>query len=470
MKKPAKQNRGVALITVLVFGTVAVVAIGGLVNWAIMINKSAVLSQNRELAFHIAESGIEYYKWHLAHDDDDYQDGTGAAGPYVHDYTDKDGNIIGHFSLNIIAPTNGSTIVIIESTGYTDAYPDAKRTIRVRMAIPSLAKFATVANDAMRFGEGTVVHGTVHSNAGIRFDGLAYNLISSSQLNYDDPDHSGGNEFGVHTHLTPIDPLPPAAMPARVDVFVAGRETGVPQIDFNGISADLSQIKTSAQGGGAYYASSGTQGYHIVLKTNDTYDLYKIISLKSRPFFCDNATWSIDTTNQAWVGNYAFPANGLIFVEDNLWIDGQINGARLTIASAKFPDNSTTNTSITINNDLIYTFMDGTDVLALIAQKDINVGLYSEDNLRIDGALVAKAGRVGRYHYNLFCGSSYIRDTITLFGMIATNQRYGFAYTDGTGYEKRDINYDGNLLYAPPPRFPLSADQYQMISWQEVKN
>jgi hypothetical protein len=54
--------------------------------------------------------------------------------------------------------------------------------------------------------------------------------------------------------------------------------------------------------------------------------------------------------------------------------------------------------------------------------------------------------------------------------MIASYARYGFAYTDGTGYNIRNINYDANLLYAPPPSFPLTSDQYEILSWQEVKN
>jgi hypothetical protein len=466
--KLLKEKKGVVLITILVFSFISILILSGLVGWTLVLHRSAIASQYKELSFHIAESGADYYRWHLAHNQTDYQDGTGHAGPYLHEYKDKDGNLIGYFSLDITPPESGSTIVTIKSTGYTVARPELKRIIQIQMAIPSLAKYATVANDSMRFGSGTIVHGPIYSNGGIRFDGLAYNLISSAKETYDDPDHSGGNEFGVHTHVWPTDPLPPATVPQRADVFMAGRQFPVPQLDFNGISADLSQIKTNAQSGGAYYASSGAQGYHIVLKTNQTYDLYKITSLVSKPLFCDNPTWSIN--NQTLLGNYAFPANHIIFVEDNLWIDGQINNARLTIASAKFPESPTTNTSITINNNLLYSNSDGQDTLALIAQKDINVGLNSSDHLTIDAALVAKNGRVGRFYYSWFCGSNYIRDTLTLFGMIATNQRYGFAFTDGTGYENRDINYDGNLLYAPPPYFPLSSDQYQMISWKEIKS
>jgi hypothetical protein len=146
----------------------------------------------------------------------------------------------------------------------------------------------------------------------------------------------------------------------------------------------------------------------------------------------------------------------------------------VTIASGRFPDNASTRTSITVNNDLKYTNYDGQDVIALIAQQDITVGLVSDTDLRIDGALIAQNGRVGRFYYRAPTGTSncspyHSRSTITLFGMIASNQRYGFAYTDGTGYQVRNINYDANLLYGPPPSFPLTSSQYTTISWKRIR-
>jgi hypothetical protein len=53
--------------------------------------------------------------------------------------------------------------------------------------------------------------------------------------------------------------------------------------------------------------------------------------------------------------------------------------------------------------------------------------------------------------------------------MIGSYQRYGWAYTNNTGYEDRIIIYDANLLYAPPPSFPLTADYYTPISWDEIQ-
>ena len=478
-------NQGQILIQALVFGSISVVIIGGLVSWAGVNIKASRLAVYREQAVQIAESGVDYYRWHLAHAQNDYQDGTGTTTPYIHPFYDKDGNQIGTFTLEITPPQTGFTIVTIKSTGKVLAEPTVSRVVVAKLAIPSLAKFAVVANDNMRFGEGTEVFGPIHSNGGIRFDGIAHNVISSSRSSYDDTDHSGANEFGVHTHVTAPPgsvvndsfrsaEAPPSAVPNRTDILESGRQFPVPAVDFVGLTTDLASIKTKAQASGRYISSSGTLGYHIVFKTDDTFDLYRVTQLQTSGSGCSNdasqtgwGSWSIKSSGgQTLVGNYTFPSNGLIFVEDNVWVDGQINGARLTLAAGKFPDNATTRPSITVNANLLYTLYDGTDVLSLISQGDVNVGQYSANDLRIDAALIAQNGRTGRYYYSSSC-SNNSRNSLTLYGMIASNIRYGFAYTDGTGYDTRNIMYDANLLYGPPPSFPLTSDQYQIISWDE---
>ncbi len=473
---PCHRRGGILLLT-LVFGAIGVLLMGGLVSWAVSNLKLSNVRYQSEVAFQIAEAGVNYYRWHLAHAATDFKDGTGQPGPYVHTFLDKDGVTLGSFSLTLDPPPTGSTVVTITATGTAQSNPKHHRTVRAKLAIPSLASYAVGANADMRFGAGTTVYGPIHSNGGIRFDAVAYNTVTSAKSTYTDPDHGGQPEFGVHTHLSPTDPLPPSAVPSRPDVFVAGRQFPVPAIDFAGLSANLAQLKTDAQGSGRYLASAGAQGYRVVLKTNDTFDLYRVNSLRSTSGNCRNwlgqsgwSSWSINTTSsaQTFLANYAFPGNGILFIEDNVWVEGQMQTARLTIASARFPENPTTNTSITVNTNVRYTTYDGQEALALITQNNINVGLYSDNVLQIDGALVAKNGRVGRYYYASQCGTTYIRSTITLNGMLATNQRYGFAYTDGTGYQTRNLNYDANLLYGPPPSFPLTSNQYVLISWEEV--
>ena len=486
MKKTISSQKGALLVQVIVFSTIALVLIGGLLGWAGVNIKASRSEIYREQAIELAEAGIDYYRWHLAHASGDFQDGTGMAGPYLHQVKDKDGDVIGSFSLSITSPSVGSTKVHIESAGTPVLSASTTRTIAVDMAIPSLAKYAVVANDNMRFGQGTEVFGPIHSNGGIRFDGLAHNLITSAQTSYDDPDHTGGSEFGVHTHVlangTVNDTFrsaeaPPSTVPARPDIFLAGRQFPVPAEDFVGIASDLANIKSSAQSSGKYFAPSGAQGYQIIFKTDDTFDIYKVTAQTPAPSSCTNpgqtgwGIWSIKT--KTFIANYAIPANGLIFVEDNVWVEGTINTARVTVGSGKFPDNSATRTNIIVNNDLNYTNFDGSDSLGLIAQNNITIGMVSDTNLVIDAALIAQNGRVGRFYYTPGGGTSCSpydsRSSITLYGMVATNVRYGFAYTDGTGYTTRSINYDANLLYAPPPSFPLSGNQYQILSWEEKK-
>ncbi|MBI2033757.1 MAG: hypothetical protein HYT13_01525 [Candidatus Liptonbacteria bacterium] len=489
-----KNKKGQLSLQVLIFGAVSIIVISGFALWASSFLKFSLRDFNKTLAFSISEAGIEYYRWHLAHAPQDFQDGTGGPGPYVHNYYDKNGIVLGQFSLEITPPATGSTIVKIKSTGQLAADSSIQKIIQVSMGIPSFAKYAVAANDIIRFGDGTIVYGPIHSNGGIRFDGYAYNLITSAVADYDDPDHGGGNEFGVHTHRNeggqsgvdnsyrPKEAPPPPA-PDRPDVFGAGREFPVPAVDFVGITQDLSQIKADAQTNGFYRASSTAYGYEVILKTDDTFDLYRVNSLVSSP--SSNCTKSQDQANNqggwgTWtinsktlLGNYVFPANGLIFLEDDVWVRGQVDGGRLTIASARFPDNPSTRSSITLNDNLLYTDYNGLDAIALMAQKNINVGWQSQDIIRIDGALVAQNGWVGRYYYNSFCSPYDLRDTITTYGSLVSSQRYGFAYTTGvqtvSGYPTRNLIYDSNLLYGPPPSFPLTSDQYTQISWDEVK-
>jgi len=476
MRSSIQKNKGNLLVLILIFASVSVYMLSALVTSANTNLKLSKQTVNRELALEVAEAGIDYYRWHLAHSPNDYTDGTSTPGPYAHEYYDKDGNNIGKYTLTITPPIVGSTLTTIKSKGEVYVDPAISRTIQEQLAIPSFARFAVVANDEMRFGEGTEVFGPIHSNGGIRFDGLAHNIISSALATYTDPD-SGQYSYGVHTTVYPSDPSPSggSSAPNRPDIFMAGRKFPVAASDFAGITVSLAQIKSQAQTSGRYFAPSGYYGYHIKLKTDDTFDLYRVTNVLTPPNNCTNytsqtgwGTWSIATGGETLIQNYAIPANGLIFVEDHVWVDGQINGARVTIAAGTFPDNASTRKSIIVNNNLLYTNLNGTDVISLIAQDNILVGLKSLDTLTVHAALMAQNGFVGRYYYRSYCGTEYMRSTLNLFGMIGTNQRYGFAYTDGTGYDIRNLTYDANLLYAPPPSFPLSTNQYEIISWKEI--
>ncbi len=468
---------GSVLVATLVFSFIFLMLAGGLLGFVNQQRKLSVSRQNQVTALQIAEAGANYYRWHLAHAPTDYADGSGQTGcnpcgPYVHPYTDPSGAVIGQFSLLIHPPGIGSTIVKIKSTGSTTQNPQLQRHVVVRYGRPSWARFAALANADLRFGSGTTVQGPLHSNGGIRFDGVAYNLVTSARQTYDDPDSDACtvNSWAVHTCLSPADPAPLTPLPQRLNVFTAGREFPVPGVNFDAITVDLNQMQSAAQANGLFLNSSGQAGWHVQFLGNGTLRYRRVRTTR----ICSGGGYTVPVGDTyAYQGNWTtvnMPANGIIFVKDNAWVDGSVSNGRATLVAAKDPLASG-NATIWINNDLLYGANDGSSAIGLIAQKDLSVGLFSEDNLEIDAALIAKTGRVGRPYYPSWCNSTYyIRTTITVYGTLATNRRYGFAWgcpAFCSGYVNRNLNFDSNLTYAPPPSFP-TAGEYEFISWSEI--
>lgn len=472
VKERNLRRKGQLAVELIFLAGIVVTLVAGFISLAASFLQLSIRAQNEAQAFAVAEAGIEYYKWHLAYASQDFTDGTGKPGPYVHNYYNKYGTQVGQFSLTITAPPAGSTLVTIVSAGTVLADPSIKKVIQVRMGIPSFAQYAWVLNSPVYFGTGAQVYGVIDSNSGIHFDGVAHNLVESALTTYTDPD-SGLNEWAVYTDGPPADPQPPTALSSQPSTFQAGRQLGIPAIDFNGITQNLQTIKTLAQSSGYYFGSSTVQGYDLLL-SGTTFTVYKVTKLLATPHNCTNdlnqtgwGTWSIATETQYATGT--IPQNGNMFFEDNLWVRGSVNGARVTIASGRFPVNSATYSDITVNNSITYTNFNGSDTIALISQNNINVGLSSDDMLTIDAALMAQNGWIGRYYYNSSCGSTYTRTQLTTLGIMGTNLRSAFAYTPTSGYNARTYNYDANLLYSPPPSFPLTTNQYSTISWEELQ-
>ncbi len=462
-----KLNRsGSALVYGLLIITIVAIVLTSIISFVVTNTQYALRTHAREQSFQIAEAGIQYYRWYLAHQVEGrtasqvaaFWAGTpqGVATPYEVDYRDPSGSLIGKYKLEVTPPSGSSTRVTVKATGWTYRFPNDKRVIEVRFRKPAWSENIVLANDFLRFGAGTEVFGKIHSNQGIRFDGVAHNKVTSAVSTFNDPDHTGGNEFGVHTHDTPVDPLPPAAVPTRADIFEGGRTFPVASTDFNGVLGDLSNMKAVAQagtGGSRYFNNSGS-GRQITLNANDTYTIRTVSGFDS-----NNAITGYSGASST----YTIPDDGVIFVENNVWLSGTINGKRVTIVAANLT--SATLKNMYIGNDIRYTNYDCTDVLGIIGQNNVEIIRASEDDLRIDGALIAQSGRVGREHYS-GSGGNLVKTTITVFGAMATNQRYGFAWTDNTGYTNRNLYYDNNLLYCPPPYFPTGT-QYEMDLWEE---
>ncbi len=456
-------QRGSILPLILIFGSFFLTIFTSLLLYIYSQRHLSVIKIQREEAFNITEAGIEMYHWHIISELDGktaeqvgtYWDGDPLGIPfYEREYKDPQGSAIGKFKLEVIKPEEGSTVIEVKSTGWHYNNPEVKRVVEVKFRKPSWSDYSVLADDVMRFGEGTEIWGSIHSNGGIRFDGIAHNLISSSKETYWDPD-TGSWQDGVWT-----------SQPDPNQVFLAGIKYPVPETDFTGVTSDLKEIKDNAQVDGIYlpYAGHSKDGYDLEIKDNGTLDVYKVKSRGS----ISHHVYSKDSYQ-----NLPFPSNGLIFVEDDATIKGSLNDVQLTIACADLTSGSN-HRNIYIENDIKYAGYDGTEILGLIAQGSVKIGLYSEDNLRIDGALIAQNGSVRRDYYSFWDSITYYkRNTITVYGAIATNNRYGFSWLCGgdtycSGYANRNITYDPELMYNIPPFFP-TQNSYKLDMWEEIK-
>ncbi|MDR3570946.1 MAG: hypothetical protein P4L81_01965 [Candidatus Pacebacteria bacterium] len=463
--KREKAQSGESLILVLLLVTLVSLILTpffGVIAKELGVAKTRI---DREEALQIAEAGIDYYQWHLAHYPTDYQDGTGKAGPYVHTYTDlTTQKIIGYYSLTITPPPTGSTIVTIQSTAWTTDNPNVRRVVTAKYGIPSLALYSFLSNDIIWIGSGETVSGEMQSNNGVRFDGSTNAPVMSAKSTYTCPSSQGSpcptTENGVWGSAN-----------SSVKAFW---QYPVPAVDFSSLTSNLATLKSTAQSetGGTYYLPpSNASGYSLVLNSNGTVSIYKVTSLQSEPTGWDVNNNAINTSTDyknrtLLYSNEPIPASGIIYIEDKVWVEGTVKG-RVMVAAAVLPYNSSTAPSIFIPNNIVYAAKDGTNSLGLLAQQNVIVSYAAPQNLEIDGALIAQNGSAEFLYYQ---NMTAVKTKISVFGSIMTYGQWTWTWIDNnnndiSGYATTNDAYDSSLMYSPPPSFPFSSAGYKQLSW-----
>jgi hypothetical protein len=229
--------------------------------------------------------------------------------------------------------------------------------------------------------------------------------------------------------------------------------------------------------------SSGSRGYHLTFLSNGTVQVRRVTGTSYlRGYSAPGEGLGAEgeggcrrlyqiITNENLIGTYSLSDVPIIFVEDNLWVEGVIRG-RTTVVAATFPLQSS-NVDIWIRGNLNYSTYNGEDVLGLISQNNIFFVRDIPSDFRVDGVLMAQKGKIIRHGYYSSCtgnSTNSIRNSLTINGsLINYYKSYWNFYSDSTlisGFQERTINYDTHLLYAPPPYFPTSGE-YEFISWRE---
>lgn len=482
--KIKKINNGSILAYILVIMFIVSIILTSMIGYIVSQLKFSFNRVYRAEAFQIAESGVNYYRWYLAHQtsgktaqqlQDFWSNGhpLGVGTPYETDYAG-----LGKYKLEVTAPRVGSTIVVVKSTGWTDKDPNTKRIVQVRFRRPSWSEYTFLSNDFINFGDDAEVWGKVFSNKGIRFDGLAHNVVSSLLPSFNDPTWGGNKlQFGVHTTRNSADPDAPSSypwpegtiIPARPDVFMGGRVFPAPQVSFTGVTTDLANMKNKAiDGNGKYFDGTGL-GRKIILKNDGTYDICTVKSANnqthaiSKYYKTDESGNTCDTCSGDCLKNYQIENNGIIFVENNIWVDGTVNNKRITVAAAKLSGGGN-NADIYIGSEdsnIRYAAYNCYNIIGLVAQRDIRVLGSCPNNYIIDAALLAQTGTVG-INDNGFSG----KNSLTFNGAIASYLEPYFQHGN-SGFAVRFYNFDNNLLYCPPPYFPTGTE-YSIDLWEEL--
>ncbi|MBI2410453.1 MAG: hypothetical protein HYV32_00960 [Candidatus Kerfeldbacteria bacterium] len=464
-KRPTHSPSGSALLMTLFFSSLFLIMFGATLSFIMVQHKAVAYEVYRAQGTSIAEAGTNYYRWHLAHDPEDFTTDTGT-----HHYTDPYGGVFGTYTLTVEAPTSGQTTAVITSAGSPQESPNVESRIRVRYGKQSLTEYAFLTNSNVWFGSTEKIKGKIHSNGGIRMDGISDSLVTSAVESY-----ICGPEQGCTNEVKP-------------GVWGSGENPKfwkypVQTVDFHSFSVDLENLKNEAIAGGIYLGDSGSYGYFLEFHNKGTLTISSVTTVYPAVNAYDGTSWiTVANDKKTWTAlsgytNIPLPSNGLIFLEDDTWVSGVVTG-HATVVAARLPDGSYPWADIYIPNSLNYTGHDGADELGVIAQDDVLIPLRSDDTLDLNGAILAINGHVMRYYYSQSKKDPYktyaLRDTIKIYGSIISNGFWTWSWVSSdtgpvtSGYNYTDTKYDPNLTYNPPPYFP-TENEYSFISWEELE-
>jgi hypothetical protein len=477
---------------VLILAMLVLMAIGMLsavLFMQISVNQQHVLrdrTYNQSLA--VAEAGLNQALWMVA-------SGTSSeindfaipdnSGPDPHKQTfgltdPNDGTDIGTYTLELTPPSGSDSGVEVTVTGSANSPVDAARTVTAHLGRPSFSEYLLLVDDDVYIGgpANRVWHGKTHSNTGIRIE--TENItesVSCANASYDSGTY--GTKPGVWSLNLP------SSTPSK-----ALWHFPVPAIDFDSVTSDFSRLSGLATGGANLpyvnpSAPGKSHGWYIKLLPNKKYQTAQVTDeYEARSYSNGNRKGGYLTYGPLGAATN-YPNNGVLYVNDNAWVEGTNLSGRISIASSgqMNPSGKRDATSIHVVGDLTYGSRDGSACVGLIAENNIEIPMYapyqkggqlSTMDMEIDGAMIAQQGREF-VNFDTSGSSSQWgprRDLLTIYGSISSKgtpvrEAEPTSGYDYAGFLDGENSYDSLLLHNPPPYFPL-VGSYQILDWREL--
>jgi hypothetical protein len=458
----SKKQAGYLLVLVLVFGSIFLVMISSFTGFVISQNQVINFRHEQQRATEIAEAGLNYYRWYLAHFPNDLTTSTTSV------YQDQEDGPIGEYTLDITRSSfcGNTSSIEVESTGFTYVDPSAVSTIRARYARPTVAEFSFITNGGVWYGSDRVITGPVHSNQGIRMDGSHNSFVGSGQT-----DWICDGTYGCSPSQT-VDGVYTTSGNATPGLFTYP----VSPIDFAGITLDLANMRTRAIADGIHFGPSGRRGYRVIFNGDDTVTVSQVRKTESYTAYSSSEGYHtednvIDQDRNPVTLNIN-PDCPILFFDDKVWLEGVVSG-KVALAAADLSSSAQTN--IVLNDNITYN--DSDSGLLAIAEDDVDVGLVVPDNMTANGIYIAQNGRFGRNHYRTSdlsssLGSYVFRNTLTRFGSVISNGRVGTQWINSSGvqisgFTNRVTSFDANQVDNPPPLTPEISDVFIFDSWKQ---
>lgn len=487
-------TRGVTVMLVIVFMGIFAVLMGAITSYVFEQGTYGRALSAREQAIHVAEAGLEYYRWFLTHNPSILSAGAGLVSPYAYTVYDPEGSAVGDSTVTATANLQCGAVQWIDltSVGASNAAPGFPRTLEARYQKPSVAEYSYILNSNVY--QTSDVVGAYHSNGGIHMNGANNSNVTSKVSTWTcdptygcNPSQSQPGIFGTGTGSAlwsyPAADVSFAGMAVNFSALKAHAET-------SGIYLSPTAAYVAGVQQGSSYSSVGADdkhGYRMVFRADGKVDIYRVTGTSGvSSIHIDNQSqWATDyhtiVSQTLLTGSpFTLPSGcSIIYAQAKVWLEGTVSG-KITVIAAD--TTGAINPDIILQNNINYATVDGTTGLTAVAQHSVLYPLVVPDQMSVRGIFVAQSGYYGRNFYYCVYAPNDKRTSLTLAGTVVSNQRpvtrWGYnsigwgcagggSSSDWTGFNARTTTYDRLLAFSPPPFTPAASADYELSLWRE---